>query len=208
MDDQFDITLYNDEFFEWHHRYTRDYQIKTFNWFMDRFTIFSVADFGCGIGTYLEAAYDKGIKQLKGFDIGGEFARKYTPDHLQCYIEYIDCTKPINLTEKFTTVLSFETAEHIKPAGTDQFVMNMVHAVMSGGYILFTGAPPGQQGTGHINLQEKQFWIDKFEYHGMVEGKKRIHFMPDITQYVASNWKEITGTPTYITDSLLIFQKQ
>ena len=52
----FDLSLYNDEFFQWHYKYARIYSIQTMNWFLDKFTVNSVVDFGCGIGSYLECA--------------------------------------------------------------------------------------------------------------------------------------------------------
>ena len=64
----FDLSLYNDEFFQWHYKYARIYSIQTMNWFLDKFTVSSVVDFGCGIGSYLECAHDRGL-EVKGFEI-------------------------------------------------------------------------------------------------------------------------------------------
>jgi len=191
----FDISLYNDEFFEWHHRYTRQYQINTMQWFLDRFNIRSVIDFGCGIGTYLETALKNGITDIKGFDIGGEYAKKYTSPEVQQFIKCADCTEPIN-TAKYDAVLSFETAEHIHPFGSGTFVRNITRSC--GKMILFTAAPPGQDGCGHINLQPKQYWIDLFESFG-------VKYDPYLSKEIAQGWKEV-GCPDYISGNLIIFE--
>ena len=63
----FDLSLYNDEFFQWHYKYARIYSIQTMDWFLDNFQANSVADFGCGIGSYLECAHYR--LEVKGFEI-------------------------------------------------------------------------------------------------------------------------------------------
>lgn len=195
----FDISLYNDEFFEWHKKHTIEYQTKTFQWYIDEYKPHSVVDFGCGIGTYLDVARRNNIPHLKGYDIGGEFARKYTPLEVQSYIEYLDCTKIIDQKGCYKCVLSFETAEHIEPSGTGTFIQNILNASALNGTILFTAAPPGQDGCGHINLHPKDFWINKFG-----SGKGIVNYEPEKTKKIADKWKEI-GCPDYISENLLVF---
>lgn len=195
---QFDITLYNDEFFDWHLKYARQYSIKTMDWFLQHYAVNSVVDFGCGIGSYLESAYNNGIQNLKGYDIGGDAAKKYTPEHIRPFIEYLDCTQPLK-TKKYSCVISFETAEHIEPSGTDTFVKNICNATDKTGLILFTAAPPGQEGCGHINCEPKQFWIDKFAKHNFTENTA-------ITNHIANAWQQL-GAPAYICSNLIVFKK-
>lgn len=193
----FDISLYNDEFFFWHLRYAREYSIKTMDWYIENYKPSSVIDFGCGIGSYIESAFNKGIKNLKGYDIGGEHAKRYTPNFISEFIEYKDCTKEI-ICEKFDCVISFETAEHIEPSGTSIFIKNISNALKKNGYILFTAAPPGQDGCGHINMHEKEFWIKQFCDLGHIidsEAEKNIK----------ENWNAI-GCPNYITENLIVLR--
>ena len=86
----FDIGLYDNDFFAWHWQYARMYSIWTMNKTIEQLEITSVVDFGCGIGSYLESAYHKGLdpKGIKGYDIGGEHARLWTPTAIQQFIEY------------------------------------------------------------------------------------------------------------------------
>ena len=197
----FDISLYNDDFFFWHDKYAREYSIKTMDWFVDKYLPKSVVDFGCGIGSYLESAYNKGIKNLKGFDIGGEYAQAYTPNFLHEFIEYKDCTLPISCGT-YDCVISFETAEHIEPIGTDVFVKNIANSCkLLTGLILFTAAPPEQDGCGHINCHYKDFWLTKFAQHKCFEDK-------NLTDEISTNWKSLNvGCPDYIINNLIVLKK-
>jgi hypothetical protein len=192
MPDKFDISLYNSEFFQWHQTHAREYSIRTMDWYIQKYKPSSVADFGCGIGSYLESAHNHKIPVV-GFDIAEE-ARALTPIAIRPFIRYFDCTKPIALLTPYHTVISFETAEHINPSGTDIFVDNLVCA--TGNTLLFTAAPPGQDGTGHINLHPREFWVDKIS--------KRITYNESITKDISDNWRNI-GAPKYICDNLIVF---
>ena len=52
QDEIFDIDLYNDEFFEWHLKYAREYSMVTMDWLLEFVPFRSVVDFGCGRQTY------------------------------------------------------------------------------------------------------------------------------------------------------------
>jgi cyclopropane fatty-acyl-phospholipid synthase-like methyltransferase len=194
-DNKFDISLYNDEFFEWHLKYAREYSIRTMDWFIEKYKPESVIDFGCGIGSYLESAHNHGLDIL-GLEIS-EAAKKYTPSPLTRFIAYMDCAKPIDWNIGIADcVISFETAEHIEPSGTDQFIDNLVNA--TGKYLLFTAAPPGQEGCGHINCQPYIYWIQKIGQ--FIE--------PDVemTKDISDNWRAL-GAPNYICDNLIVFKR-
>jgi hypothetical protein len=197
----FDIKLYNDEFFLWHLTYAREYSIKTMDWYIDTLNPKSVVDFGCGIGSYLESCYNKNIENYTGYDIGGEYAKKYTPSFLHNHIEYLDCTKPIKTTQKYDCVITFETIEHIEPLGTDVFIKNLIDATdLENGKILFTGASPDQDGCGHINCKEKEDWIKEFDKYNFI-----VDF--ELTEFVKNNWINLNvGCPNYILNNLLILK--
>ena len=197
MINKFDITLYNDDFFLWHILHAREYSIKNMDWYIDTYNPKSIVDFGCGIASYLESGFNKGVKILKGFDIGGEYAKKYTPIIVEEYVEYLDCTKEINCG-KYDCVISFETAEHIDPNGTDSFLKNIINALSKDGRILFTAAPPGQEGTGHINCETKEFWLQKFYNLGHTLDQKML-------SEIKHNWN-IIGCPSYINENLLVLK--
>lgn len=195
----FDKKIYNSRYFAWHDTNCRIYSILTMDHFLANYgeTINSIVDFGCGIGSYLEAAFTlHHINKLKGYDISPA-AKEFTPDFIQQFVEYTDCCNPMEL-DKYDLVLSFETAEHIEPSGTDQFIRNLVSAKAPDGIILFSAAPPGQDGGGHINCQPKQFWIDKFAEHGL-------QVQEDFLKIICEAWPGL-GAPDYICKNLLILK--
>lgn len=190
---EFDIKLYDEDFFLWHKIHAREYSIRNMDWYIERYKPKSVIDFGCGIGSYLESALMHGL-EIRGYDISPE-AKEFTPEPLHSYITYIDCTKSIGHV-KFDLVISFETAEHIEPSGTDQFIKNLVNA--TGKTLLFTAAPPGQEGTGHINCRPKEFWIEEFS--------KELKYNPELSDEIAAIWG-LQGAPWYIVKNLIVFER-
>jgi hypothetical protein len=61
---------------------------------------------------------------------------------------------------------SFEVAEHLPPELGDRLVAFLAASAPT---IVFTAAPPGQGGSGHVNEQERPYWVERFRNHGMVE---------------------------------------
>lgn len=197
MENKFNLKEYDDRYFKWHKDNTRKYIIKTMDWFIDNYKPNSVIDYGCGIGAYLESSLNKGITNIKGFDIGGEYVKKYTEKSIQPFIEYLDCTKPVN-TEKYECVISLETGEHIETKYSEQFIKNIVNSTQKKGNIIYSAAQPGQPGTGHINCQPKEFWIKIFNSFNFFVDEK-------LTNKVSSNWSSL-GAPNYITNNLIILK--
>jgi SAM-dependent methyltransferase len=130
--------------------------------FLDFFQPTSVVDFGCGLGTWLKAFKDNGVKEILGLD--GDWCNK---DLLYKYIKKeefkcVDLESPIHLEKEYDLVISLEVAEHLSDASSDIFVQSLVNA---GKIILFSAAVPGQGGWNHINEQWPSYWRLKFEKH-------------------------------------------
>lgn len=193
----FDIINYDERYFKWHRDNTRDYAIKTMNWYIQEFKPKSIIDYGCGIGAYLESALINDIYDIKGFDIGGDNVKKFTDEAVIKYIEYTDCTKPIS-TKYYDCVISLETGEHIETESSEQFVKNICNSTKRDGVIIFSAAQPGQSGTGHINCQEKIFWKERFLFNSFV-------YDDLLTEYITDNWSRL-GAPIYIKNNLMIFK--
>ena len=65
---------------------------------------------------------------------------------------------------KFELVFCVEVAEHIDAEYEEIVLDNIVmHACK---WIVFTGAPPGQTGLGHVNCRSKEYWADRFGERG------------------------------------------
>jgi SAM-dependent methyltransferase len=120
----------------------------------------SVADIGCGTGTWLAAALELGA--TSAFGIEGNWV---TPAMLDD--QRIDFA-PQDLEQRFTgprvdLALSLEVAEHLSPARAESFVADLVALAPA---ILFSAAIPGQGGVGHLNEQWHSWWADRFAAHG------------------------------------------
>lgn len=197
MENEFDISHYDDRYFKWHKDHTRDYAIRNMDWYIKQYKPTSIIDYGCGIGAYLEAALRNNIKKIKGFDIGGDYVKKYTEKSVQPFIEYLDCTLPLS-TDKYDCTISLETGEHIETSASDQFVLNIVNSTNHTGTILFSAAQPGQGGSGHINCQTKEFWKEKFSVHSFIYDKA-------LTDAILKEWK-LQKAPEYIINNLIVFK--
>jgi hypothetical protein len=83
----------------------------------------------------------------------------------------VDC-RPFDLTHDppaavggpFDVSICFEVAEHLPPSLGDRLVLFVAGQSPT---VVFTAAHPGQGGTGHINEQPKEYWIERFERAGM-----------------------------------------
>ena len=126
----------------------------------------SVVDFGCSIGSLLEVFLENG-KKIKGYEYCYEEClnsiRKV--ENLEEHIEFGDVSKDLN-PGIFDASISIEVAEHIPTEYSESLVKNLKNSTKD--IIIFTAATPDQGGTGHINCQERSFWIDLFEKNGCV----------------------------------------
>jgi hypothetical protein len=77
-----------------------------------------------------------------------------------------DLTEPLNLGRTFDIVLCLETGEHLPAEAADTLADSITEHVARGGFIVFSAAVPGQEGTGHINCQPHEYWHTKFAGRG------------------------------------------
>ena len=113
-----------------------------------------IIDVGCGPGIYVKALLEKG-HDATGIDIDRNNPYDKVDifsDHFLKYGYYDLC-------------LCLEVAEHIGPRMSDELVKRLVYTAP---IIIFSGAPPGQGGIGHINCQTKEFWEQKFNENNYV----------------------------------------
>ena len=116
----------------------------------------TVFDIGCGMGLYIDELKRLG-KDVLGCDVS-KAAIKMGSEVLTIF--QADVTKPIKLDQKFDLVICFEVAEHINNRYSKQLVKNCTDFSDT---VLFTAAPIGQGGVGHINEQPYEFWINIFK---------------------------------------------
>ena len=121
----------------------------------------TVLDIGCGTGTWLHAAQDRGVKDIAGVDgLYLTSEKLFIPKEL---IRHEDLNLPFDLGRRVDLLFSFETAEHIEPENADVFVDTLVRHSDT---ILFSAAAPRQPGTHHVNCQWPVYWQEKFNARG------------------------------------------
>jgi SAM-dependent methyltransferase len=120
----------------------------------------SVADIGCGTGTWLAAALADGARSA--FGIEGDWVTTEMLDDPRIAFA------PQDLEQRFTgarvdLAMSLEVAEHLTPARADSFVADLVALAPA---ILFSAAIPGQGGVNHLNEQWQSYWAALFAARG------------------------------------------
>ena len=147
----------------------------------------SILDIGCGCGLYIEELHRLG-KDVLGCDSSIDAIRMAAAD---ITVFYADVTQPIYLNRQFDLVLCFEVAEHIKKKHSRQLVQTCTQYSDT---VIFTAAPPGQGGVGHINEQPYEFWIRlfaeyRFQYdHELSERVKAVMKEKDVVEWIANNF--------------------
>jgi len=115
----------------------------------------SVIDVGCAIGDIVEGFSERGLIAM-GIE-GSADSLEFSMCPKQHFI--VDLRKPLVADTSFDLVTCFEVAEHIEPEYADIFMDNLVKLSRC---ILFSFAPPGSGGIGHVNCQEPSYWDAKF----------------------------------------------
>lgn len=161
---------------------------------IDEFNPNSVIDFGCGTGDLLAPYEAKGIEVL-GLDGSKECKRnaKINPDHFIVF----DLRKRFNAGKKYDMCTCLEVAEHIEEKSSDILINNLAS---SSDLIIFTAAPPSQEGTDHCNLKPHSWWIDKFDKIGY-------RYDRDKTEKIKRRFRQIPEIYYWYVDNLLIFKK-
>ena len=122
----------------------------------------SISDVGCGSGEYAAEFQRRGMR-VRACEYA-ERGRRWTR-RLGVEVLGWDLSKPDRLPVlgPCDVAYSIEVAEHVPESLAEAFVAFVTSV---SGCVVFTAAPPGQGGEGHINEQPKEYWIEKFERRG------------------------------------------
>jgi len=114
----------------------------------------TVVDVGCGEGLWGKAFEGSGCEVL-GLDGHPDPAIP---------AQSVDLADELPTFERpFDLAVCLEVAEHLPPARAETFIAEMCRLSDT---ILFSAAVPGQGGTGHLNEQWPQYWVNLFVAHG------------------------------------------
>ena len=159
------------------------------------FNVTCVIDVGCGTGALLEALRNRGC-----YVFGLEYSKAALS---YCYsrrlnVDRFDLEKNVYADNRtFDVAISLEVAEHLPEIASDRYVdlLTFLSRV-----IIFTAAPPGQGGPGHINEQPPLYWITKFQNRGFKHDE-------DLSQRWSESWKAAGDVESWYHKNLMIFRQ-
>ena len=141
----------------------------------------SILDVGCGLGTFLSVAREKGVERIRGLE--GEWL---DPNRIQIDKEKIilmNLENGFSLQENYELVICLEVAEHLQESSAEIFINSIVsHAPV----VLFSAAIPHQGGVHHVNEQFPDYWSTiflKYDYLPIDFIRERIWKDNDFFQY-------------------------
>jgi len=128
-------------------------------------------DVGCGIGGWVRAFADQGVKAV---GVDGDYVDRnqlLVPDH--CFVAH-DLNRPLDAadlgrrfgdseTSRFDLAISLEVAEHLQPQRSESLVRDLCALA---DVVLFAAAIPFQGGAGHVNERWQSWWAQKFSDNG------------------------------------------
>jgi SAM-dependent methyltransferase len=123
----------------------------------------SVLDVGCGQGAWLAVWRRAGVVDLAGVD-GAHVDRTTLLFPEPCFRAH-DLAQPFDLGRRFDLVQCLEVAEHLPDAAAPGLLDSLTR---HGELVLFSAAPPGQGGHGHVNERRYDDWRARFATRGYV----------------------------------------
>jgi SAM-dependent methyltransferase len=154
-------------------------------------------DVGAGTGTFAAAAQRNGRQVLacERSLVGRLYARRQGVS-----ARPLDLTRdpPMREAGRFDLAYCFEVAEHLDAPLGDRLVEFLA---ASAPFVVFTAAPPGQGGFGHVNEQPRGYWIKRFEAEGMT-------YLAEVTTRVAAEYERRGGRGMWLRDNVMVFERR
>jgi SAM-dependent methyltransferase len=123
----------------------------------------TVVDVGCGTGEWLSVFREAGVNNIIGID-GDYVDRTLLCIPADRFFQH-DLRQPLQLERQFDLAISLEVAEHLPAECADMLVTSLTQLSSA---ILFSASIPFQEGTGHLNEQWPDYWIELFRQRGFV----------------------------------------
>jgi SAM-dependent methyltransferase len=127
------------------------------------FSVRSVVDIGCGIGTWLKVFEENSVPHILGID--APHIDQATLVIRSKEFLAVDLRTELHLVDRYDLAMSLEVAEHLPEDFSTSFVTKLTEAAP---IVLFSAAVPGQPGVHHINMQWQDYWRAIFGSRGYV----------------------------------------
>jgi SAM-dependent methyltransferase len=146
-------------------------------------------DVGCGTGAMVELARRLGIDAV-GVDLIAN-----SPD-----IKH-NLATPLMLGRTFALVLSLEVAEHIESLHAGVFLNNISQHMEDKAILIFSAAPPGQEGENHVHLKPASYWRTMLH-------NRRVYWDEGLTMKLALMWTLVPSPQMWLPSNVQIFIKR
>jgi SAM-dependent methyltransferase len=120
----------------------------------------TVVDVGCGVGTWLAAFREFGVRETVGLD--GDYVDRRMLQIPQDQFVSKDLSSAFEFPRTFDLALSLEVAEHLPPQSAGVFVRSLTRLAP---VVLFSAAIPFQGGNCHLNEQWPDYWAALFQQY-------------------------------------------
>lgn len=137
--------------------------MKVLNFLIEKFSIKSFVDIGCGLGGQVAIAKELGLNAI---GIDGDPTIKEFPG----LVRHDYTSGPLRI-ENVDLGWSVAFIEHIE----EKFMHNFMVTFLGCKYICCTYAPPGLGGRHHVNCKDENYWINKFREFGFNFDEKLSH---------------------------------
>lgn len=184
-------TPYNDRFFKHRALWRADYDAIS-KWLAINIEGESFGDIGCGNG-YMIASLDSLDKTVWGVDA----SEKYVDKKVRKHVKKADLTQAQTF-DKSDVVLCFDVADRINKKFVDTLMKNIVST--SADTIVFTASKPGKAGVHHLNLEPKDYWLNRFS-------KYRYYLDGILTQKFKNDLAKKIKNPVWYLEDIMILQK-
>jgi SAM-dependent methyltransferase len=154
-------------------------------------------DVGCGTGEYVAALRIAGVEAI-GVEYSQRLRRRCVRKGIDVYPFDLAQATPLPPGAPFDLAYSLEVAEHVSEDFSDALVAYLARA---SDRIVFTAAQPGQGGTGHINEQPREYWVEKFHE------QSRLRLDADATSALARELRRL-GAFDYLASNLSVFRRR
>jgi SAM-dependent methyltransferase len=133
---------------------------RLWSWAVERFSVRSVLDVGCGEGQSTRFFRELGSDALGVEGSPEAIAQSAIPDAIA---QHDFCQGPFRPGRRFDMVWCSEFVEHVE----ERYVAHILETFRSADRcLLLTHAFPGQRGHHHVNCQPSAYWIDLVERAG------------------------------------------
>lgn len=158
----------------------------------------TLIDFGAGDGWWPHTFKQIAVDGLRAIAIELDWvAQEFIPSGVE-FVQH-DLRTPLRGGCASDLSICLEVAEHMTEREARKVLLPTL-STYSAGVLMFSAAQPGQEGTGHINLQTPDYWVRTIEH------QRKLKLSHERTDKVRRAFKRILPVPfQFLPCNLLIF---